>query len=289
MQSSQSSGGPSILRCPHCGAPLDAAPFALMTRCGYCGHSIKLAEPSPPRPVYTQQYAPAPTPPRPSRGPLLIVVIVVTFFLSAAGIAFFAWIGAPEPAATANAPAAAAAAAPRAATPSPAATPAPPAAAKPTPAGYPLRSLLGVNVAVDIDGSSQHMKSLFPDVESNRVADQLRFAVPVKHPWFGHVELSWKNERAGKLVTVGFKPPLASDKLANPKQIADCLSTGLGKPQVREVDHLSGEMSYFFGKGFPKAWANVYSGYVWLAFEDPRGVPPVTFAQVVRTLDGCKP
>jgi hypothetical protein len=262
-----------------------------MTRCAYCGHSIKLAEPSPARPVYTHQHAPAPAPaqPRPSRTLLLIVVMIVTFFLSVAAIAFFAWIGASEPAATRNAPPAAAVATSHVASPSPAPTPAPPVAAKPTPAGYPLRSLLGINVAVDIDGSSAHMKSLFPDVESNRVADQLRFAVPLEHPWFGHVELSWKNERAGKLVTVGFKPPLASDKLANPKQIADCLGTGLGKPEAREVDHLSGEMSYFFGKGFPKAWANVYSGYVWLAFEDPRGVPPVTFAQVVRTLERCTP
>jgi hypothetical protein len=201
---------------------------------------------------------------------------------------------AAQPAAPPNAGAAAAAPAAKAATPSPVPVPAPaptpaPAAAPPAPAGYPLRSLLGINVAVDIDGSTAHLRGLFPDVESNRVADQLRFAVPLKHPWFGHAELSWKNEKAGKLVTVGFKPPLGSSKLANAKQVADCLSTGLGKPEAREVDHLSGEMSYFFGKGFPKAWANVYSGYVWLAFEDPKGVPPVTFAQVVRTLDRCSP
>lgn len=288
MQSSPSSGGPSILRCPHCGAPLEAAPFALMTRCAYCGHNIKLGEPSAPRPPYPQ----APPPAKSSRTPvLLLVVLVVTFGLAAAVVGFVAMSGARESAVAPTTRAAPAVPVPQTAAASPAATPtsAPRAAPKPVAVGYPLRSLLGVNVTVDIDGSTAHMRGLFPEVESSRVADQLRFAVPLEHPWFGLAELSWKNEKAGKLVTVGFKPPLGSDKLGNPKQIADCLSKGLGKPEAREVDHLSGEMSYFFGKGFPKAWANVYAGYVWMAFEDPRGVAPVTFGQVVRTLDSCAP
>lgn len=289
MQSSQSSGGPSILRCPHCGAPLEAAPFASMTRCGYCGHSIKLAEPSAPRPSHPYAHPPTPAPVAPARAVLLIVLgVILVLGLGAAVVGFLVFRGAAEPAATAKPGRAAPEPAP--ATPAVAAAAAPaPAAPKPAPVGYPLRSLLNVNVAVDIDGSSAHMRGLFPDVEPSRVADQLRFAVPLQHPWFGEAEFSWKNEKAGKLVTVGFRPPLGKDKLTDPKRIADCLSKGLGKPEAREIDHLSGEMSYFFGKGFPKAWANVYSGYVWLAFEDPRGVPPVTLAQVVRTFDGCAP
>lgn len=289
MQSSQSSGGPSILRCPHCGAPLEAAPFASMTRCGYCGHSIRLAEPTAPPPhLYGQPSRAAPV--ASSRAPLLIILgLVMTFGLAAAVVGFVIFSGASRSAATAKS-GRVASISPPLATPALAA-PAPQAAAarKPAPVGYPLRSLLNINVAVDIDGSIAHMHGLFPDVESTRIADQLRFAIPLKNPWFGEAELSWKNEKAGKLATVGFRPPLGNDKLSNAKQIADCLSKGLGKPEVREIDHLSGEMSYFFGKGFPKAWANVYSGYLWLAFEDPRGVPPVTFAQVVRTLDGCAP
>jgi len=259
-----------------------------MTRCVYCGHSIKLGEPSAPRPPYPQ----APSPSKAARAPVLIlVVLVVIFGLAAAIVGFVVMSGSLETAVAPTARAAPAVPVPQGAAPSPAAapTPAPPAAPKPVAVGYPLRSLLGINVTVDIDGSTAHMRALFPDVESSRVADQLRFAVPLKHPWFGLCELSWKNERAGKLATVGFKPPLGSDKLSNAKQIADCLSKGLGKPEAREVDHLSGEMSYFFGKSFPRAWANVYSGYVWLAFEDPRGVAPVTFGQVVRTLDSCAP
>lgn len=261
-----------------------------MTRCGYCGHSIKLAAPSAPQPPYG--YGQPPAAPARSHAPVLILVVLVTTFgLAAAVVGFAAMRGAAEPAATAPAravPAPPRAAPQRAPAAAPAA-PAPQATSKPTPTGYPLRSLLGVNVNVDIDGSIAHMRGLFPDVESKRIAGQLSFPVPVKHPWFGVVELSWKNEKAGKLATVGFRPLPGSDKLSNPKQIADCLAKGLGKPEAREVDHLSGEMSYFFGKGFPRAWANVYSGYVWMAFEDPRGVPPVTFPQVVRTLDGCAP
>lgn len=177
------------------------------------------------------------------------------------------------------------------------AAPVEPAPSPPTPAPpetselvrYTLRSLLGIDTRVDVDATSAHLRGLFPSISSERVADELRFTVPLDHAWFGEAELRWKNERAGKLTTVGFRPPRGETKLKNQKQIADCLVGGLGKPEVREVDHLAGEVSYFWGRNFPKAWANLYSGYLWLSFEDPRGVPPVTFAQVVRTLAGCTP
>jgi len=152
-----------------------------------------------------------------------------------------------------------------------------------------MRALLGVSMAVDVDGSRAHLLGLFPSISSSQLADELRYVVPLNHRWFGAAELSWKNERAGKLVSVAFRPPVGDDKLKNPKEIADCLSKGLGKPQVRELDHLAGELSYFWGPHFPTAWADLYSGYLWLSFEDPKGVPPVTFAQVVRTLDSCAP
>lgn len=280
---------PRILRCPHCGAPLDAPPHALSTRCSYCGHSVKLAEPAAPRPAYPQ---PLP-PPAVASGPSRVVPILVLggliggFGLLAAVVAFVAWRGTSRPSAVPQAPAARAvptrAVTPLAASSSP---------AKPevrAPVRYPMRALLAINTTTDIDASREHLLGLFPTITSERVAGDLSYKVPLSHPWFGEAELRWKNERAGKLATVGFRPPPGDAKLTNQKQISECLTGGLGKPQVREIDHLAGELSYFWGRAFPRAWANLYTGYLWMSFEDPRGVAPVTFAQVVRTLDGCAP
>jgi hypothetical protein len=285
MQSSKSGAEPRILRCPHCGAPLDAPAFALTVHCRYCGHNVKLAEPVMQQPGYAVAPAIA-APVRSSRVPIVLLLALAAAFVLATAGALVAYLGSSEPAQRAAVPKAQAVTAPL--TPAaPSLTPAPKAAAKSRETRYPLRSLLGIDPKVDIDGSSAHLLGLFPTIESTRIAGELRFSVPLDHPWFGVAQLSWKNERGGKLTTVGLKPPLGDQKLKNQKQIADCLSTGLGKPEVREVDHLAGELSYFWGKHFPKAWANLYSGYLWLSFENPAGVAPITLPQVVRALDRC--
>jgi hypothetical protein len=215
----------------------------------------------------------------------VLVLVLVAAVVSLAGTvaAYIAVRGAARVAAPAARPTNVAA---KPATPTPT-PPRPKAADKPAEVRYPLRSLLGINGAVDIDGSREHLLGLFPSVASSRVADQLRYVIPLAHPWFGAAELSWKNERAGKLSSVALRPPAGHGKLENQKEIADCLGKGLGKPEVREIDHLAGDVSYFWGRHFPRAWANLYSGYFWLTFRDPKGVAPITFTQVLRTLDGC--
>jgi hypothetical protein len=168
-------------------------------------------------------------------------------------------------------------------------SPAPKITAEPAVAAtrYPMGSLLGVSSTVDVDGSRAHLASLFPGVTSSQIADELRFVVPLSHPWFSEAELHWKNEKMGRLVSVAFRPTQGHDKFPNQKEISECLSKSLGKPDVRETDHLAGELSYFWGPHFPKAWLDLYSTYLWLAFEDPKGVAAITLTQVVRTLDGC--
>jgi DNA-directed RNA polymerase subunit RPC12/RpoP len=283
MQTSPSGSVPRILRCPHCGAPLDAPAFAVTARCAYCGHNVRLAEPSAPQPSH--QVAPPV-----ARARRALPMLSVVFGVIAFGLIASVWVllGTYSPPAPAPQPPARAAdsAAPVSA---PAPVPAKPPIAKPIVTRYPLPALLAVSSAVDIDGSRAHMQGLFPTVGSSRVADQLRYVVPLSHPWFGAAELSWKNERAGKLVTIAFRPPDGDAKLENQKEIGACLAKGLGKPEVREIDHLAGDVSYFWGRHFPKAWANLYSSYLWLSFRDPKGIGPITFTQVVRTLDGCAP
>jgi hypothetical protein len=225
---------------------------------------------------------PVRAPAGPSHGLALLLIGSVVAFLGVVG-AVVGFIGLQSTSAPQSPPRATPV---KAASPSPAKAPAP-AAEPPKTVRYPMRALLGISTTVDIDGSRAHLLSLFPTIESDRVAGDLRYTVPLSHRWFGELELRWKNERAGKLATVGFRPPLGDTKLKNQKEISECLTRGLGKPEVREIDHLAGELSYFWGRSFPKAWANLYTGYLWMSFQDPRGVAPVTFAQVVRTLDGC--
>lgn len=282
MGHSQPTGTPSVLRCPHCGAPVEAAPFAVTTRCAYCGHTIQLAQ------QHVQQPAPAralqPAANKASRAGVVIVLGVV----AASAALLVAFLTRPnEPTLASTNPLQAALPAGTPARPAAPTPPSPAQAPAPTTASYPLRALLGVNVSVDIDASRAHLLALFPTITSEPRADQLSYTLPLSHPWFSAAELNWKNEKAGKLVSVALRPPVADQNFKNQKEIADCLTKGLNQPQVRELNHLAGELSYFWGPHFPKAWADLYSGYLWLAFEDPKGVAPVTFANVVRTLDGC--
>ena len=152
-----------------------------------------------------------------------------------------------------------------------------------------MRALLSINPAVDIDGSRAHLQALFPGITSEQLSNELGFELPLRHPWFSKAKLNWRNEKNGKLVSVGFFPPTSKDKLQNQKEISDCLAKTLGKPTVQEVNHLAGQVNYFFGSRFPKADLSVYDSYVWMTMENPLGAPPVTFANVVRTLDGCAP
>lgn len=275
MQSSESSGAPRVLRCPQCGAPLDVPPHALTTRCTYCGHNVKLADPSPALPL-----------PQPRKGSLRsVVVLIAVGTVAVFGAALVAHLSARSTPDSVATPAARATVEPVVRS----SAPAPPAPEKAAAVRYPMRALLGVSTDVDIDGSRTHMLGLFPSIESERRADELRYVVPVHHRWFSSVELGWKNERAGKLTSVSFRPPEGDDKFENQDEIADCLAKGLGKPEVRETDHLAGEKSHFWGRHFPKAWANLYSGYLWLTFRNPEGIAPVTLPVIVRTLDGCTP
>jgi hypothetical protein len=212
---------------------------------------------------------------------MLVTAAGVLTLMAALG-AYLGLRGAPEPVVVPAAKATLDPAAPKV-------LPAAPAPEKTASVRYPMRSLLGVSTAVDIDGSKNHMLGLFPSIDSKRHGDELRYVVPLDHPWFSEVELGWKNERAGKLTSVSIRPPAGIDKFENQREIGDCLSRGLGKPEERETDHLAGEKSYFWGRHFPKAWANLYSSYLWLTFQNPQGMAPITLGDVVRTLDGCMP
>jgi hypothetical protein len=166
--------------------------------------------------------------------------------------------------------------------------PAPPASAETAKVRYPLRALLAVNTMVDVDASSAHMLGLFPTVSGSR-SGELLFVVPVSHPWFREVELAWQNKRDGKLTSAIFRRPAQDEHFKNQKEIADCLAKRLGNPEVLETDHLAGEVTYRWAKQPRKALVVLDNNYLSLELGVPQGDPPITFTELVRTLDGCAP
>ena len=285
MQSSQG-GGPRILRCPNCGATIDAPPFAPSARCGYCQQVVVLAEPGAqrampaPLPPAPMPYSPAPYPPSPAAGGgkrarVLLIVAVAAFAALAAS--FIAYSSHYVPDAPATQPAQA----------EPVAATQTSAQVQPASVKYELASLLRINATtVDVDGAQAHMLALFPTVAAERSSVGLAFKVPLNDPWFKEAELSWSNEKSGMLKSMALRPA-GEGWFRNQKEIADCLAKSLGKPKEQEIDHLSHETSYIFLAHWPKAYVDVYASYLWLSFEYSTGIGTATFANVVKTLDGC--
>jgi hypothetical protein len=206
MQSSGANRDPRVLRCPHCGAPLELQPYAPLTQCRYCGHTVKLAEPAPP------VFPPAPRvppPPKPASSNRALVPLLAGSVMVVALVAVGAFVAAQS---SASAPA----------PPPPRVPPRSAPTAVPTPRAvptspaeelvklYPLESLLGVKSGVDIDGSHALMHDLFPTVSAGTHGVDLSYEVPLSHPWFGQAQFIWKNEKAGQLMNVGPGRPRGS-------------------------------------------------------------------------------
>jgi hypothetical protein len=153
--------------------------------------------------------------------------------------------------------------------------------------GYPLRSLLAIDPRVDVDGSRAHLLGLFPGVSGSTETSNLRFTLPLDHPWFRDVSLEWENEKGGKLRSASFRPPAQGTEFPNQREIRDCLAKRLGQPEDRETNHLAGEHSYFWGKYWPRASLNLHKSGLYLSFDGSTGMGPITLRGVAGALDAC--
>jgi hypothetical protein len=153
--------------------------------------------------------------------------------------------------------------------------------------GYPVSALANVSPALDIDTSRAGLLALFPGV-SWATGIGLTYTVPLDDPWFSVAELTFANEKGGKLSTVSLRPPVGDDAL-NQKELSVCLASGLGKPVEHEADHLAGTVTYAWDAHWPKASLDVNTSYVWLDLKQSAGVgvAPITLAGVAGALAGC--
>ena len=105
--------------------------------------------------------------------------------------------------------------------------------------GYTLGSLAQFDPTTTIDQVRARLPSLFPGAIEDR-SSSLNYEIPLAHPWFGLVGLSWNNEQGGLLRSVTFWPPTGLEALADQTAVRRCVGEMFGQPTTRELDHLEG-------------------------------------------------
>lgn len=108
--------------------------------------------------------------------------------------------------------------------------------------GYPLSRLADLDLRYDVDGARAYVPATFPGSHEEILID-LDFEVPLSHPWFGQIELSWANEKGGQLEGATLWPVPGSQKLTSQDAVARCLDASLGPGERRIQDHLAGTWS----------------------------------------------
>jgi hypothetical protein len=156
--------------------------------------------------------------------------------------------------------------------------------------GYPLGDLAKLNVDADIDGSDAAIKKVFPGGVRSLFID-LDYKVPIEHPWYGDMEIGWKNKKGAKLADVSIRPPVGSNgKWPNQKAIDGCVEAAFGKPsRVSEGDHLGGSRDTTWNPASGGA-IRVYEHMLVITLRDSpfsKPMPKDVWLKTVAALDQC--
>lgn len=110
--------------------------------------------------------------------------------------------------------------------------------------GKPIVELAKLDPDVDVDGAQKAVVAIFPGATVQK-AGGLDFTVPLDHPVWREVELSWPNEKAAKLQRMYFRPQ--GQKVKAQAQLAKCFEKALGTTaRTMESDHLAKKVDYLF-------------------------------------------
>lgn len=110
--------------------------------------------------------------------------------------------------------------------------------------GKPITELGKLDVGVVVDDAEKAVLAIFPGA-SVRKSGGLTFTVPLAHPVWREVELSWQNEKNAKLQRMYFRP--LGQSVKGQAELAKCLEKALGtKPRIIEADHLAKKQDYDF-------------------------------------------
>ncbi|MEM7159874.1 MAG: hypothetical protein AAF799_43945 [Myxococcota bacterium] len=112
-----------------------------------------------------------------------------------------------------------------------------------TGAGVSLARLAQLDVGVEVDQATKEVRTRFPVATVDQGHD-LEFELPVAHPWFGHIELEWRNAANGKMDGARLWPPLGKQEFADQAAMKTCLEREFGTPETIVNDHLKQEHTY---------------------------------------------
>ena len=102
----------------------------------------------------------------------------------------------------------------------------------------PFKRLARLDPQTVVDDSQRVVEAAVPNA-CPASGPNVSYSVAVDHPWFSEVTLTWENERAARLNSIAFHPPITSNgKLANETAVAKCVVQWLGAPVEDEVNHM---------------------------------------------------
>lgn len=156
--------------------------------------------------------------------------------------------------------------------------------------GYSLGDLAKLDIDADIDKADAAIKKVFPGGVRNLFID-LDYKVSLEHPWYGDMEIGWKNKKGAKVADVSIRPPVGTNgKWPNMSGIEACVEREFGKPQrVNEGSHLAGDRDVTWN---PPAGGEVrvYSHMLVITLRDSpfsKPMPKDVWLRVVGALDKC--
>jgi len=151
--------------------------------------------------------------------------------------------------------------------------------------GHRLASLAQVSSDMDIDGAEAALRALFPSVKR----DGASFSIELDHPWFDWARLELENAAHGRFegLTIG---PFGSGTPAEQEAVAQCLTTVLGEPEVRETDHVAGTHSWSWGHVWKNDYVHTVQRLVMISIRKDASDPPrdrASLERIFTQLDTC--
>lgn len=109
--------------------------------------------------------------------------------------------------------------------------------------GFTTQELARLDPRTTLDDATSSLEKLFPGMLRNPKGSNT-YEIPVRHPVFDHVRLTWDNAEGGKLQTATFFVSSAEPTIPNHGGVAKCIGNRAGQMEERVQDHARGIKSY---------------------------------------------
>jgi len=148
--------------------------------------------------------------------------------------------------------------------------------------GHPFSQLTAIDPTTSVDTAADAVLRALPGSVASTFID-LDISVAVDHPLFRQVDLSWKNEKGGKLRSAHFRAKPTYD--AKIEALVGCLKGKLGEPKVDVTDYVNKKQSYRFP--LPSGTLRVYETNPYITGHGRNGISTADWKRVVEALGGC--